>query len=314
MKSIPIKRAIEKIPGGMIITPLLIGSLLNTFCPGILLIGGFTTGIAKGTPALVGVMFLCMGARLDPRCAKQAVKTGSTLIFVKFALSAVLGLFVAHFFNNNLLGLSCLAIIGGISTTNGALYASLVEQYGTESDRGAAAIVIMNGSPFMTMIIMGAAGTAAVPFKGILASLLPLIVGFVLGNLDPDLRKILTNAVDTINMLCAFAIGCSISLDQVVIGGISGIVLGVMSLLLGSIVCIAADKLSGGSGIAGAAMSSIAANSIATPTAMAEIEPALASSAGVAAAQLASSVILTCLFTPFLVAAVARWNQRCSKF
>lgn len=59
-------------------------------------------------------------------------------------------------------------------------------------------------------------------------------------------------------------------------------------------VCITADKLSGSSGVAGTAMSSIAANAIATPAAMTEIEPGLLPSAGVAAAHLASSVIMTC--------------------
>lgn len=70
------------------------------------------------------------------------------------------------------------------------------------------------------------------------------------------------------------------------------------------------DRLTGGSGIAGAAISSVAANAIATPAALAEVDPALSGIAGVAAAQIAAASIVTCLLTPFLAAWVAKQNAK----
>ena len=67
--SIPIKKWLDKVPGGIIIVPLFLGCIINTLFPAALQIGSFTTGIVNGTSALVGLFFICMGAQLDLKCA-----------------------------------------------------------------------------------------------------------------------------------------------------------------------------------------------------------------------------------------------------
>ena len=123
--TVPVKKWLDKIPGGIIIVPLFLGCLINTFFPAALQIGSFTTGIVKGTSALVGLFFVCMGAQLDLKCAPQAMKTGFTITIVKFAVSVAIGLLAARFFNNSLFGLSALAIIAAASNSNGALFGAL---------------------------------------------------------------------------------------------------------------------------------------------------------------------------------------------
>ena len=108
--SIPIKKWLDKVPGGIIIVPLFLGCIINTLFPAALQIGSFTTGILNGTSALVGLFFICMGAQLDLKCAPQAMKTGFTITIVKFAVSVGIGLAAAHFFHDNMFGLSALAM------------------------------------------------------------------------------------------------------------------------------------------------------------------------------------------------------------
>lgn len=307
---IPIKDFLDKFPGGNIIIPLLIGCTLNTFWPEALAIGSFTTGIATGTSAFMGALFLCLGAQLNIKCAPKAMKTGFTLLITKVVVAVSIGWIAGKFFGDSLFGLSMLAIVAAVSNSNGAMYATLTAKYGTESDQGAMAIISFNDGPFITMMVMGVAGSASIPYMSVVAAVIPLALGMILGNLDEKMRKCLSNGMEPIIMVLCFAVGCTMSIYQVIEGGLSGVLLGLIALLVGGAATIFADRLTGGSGIAGASISSVAANAIATPAAIVAIDSSLGSIAGVATAQIAAASIVTCLLTPFLTAWVAKKNKK----
>ncbi len=92
--------------------------------------------------------------------------------------------------------------------------------------------------------------------------------------------------------------------------GFSGVLLGLLTVVFCGFFTILTDKLSGGSGVAGAANSSAAGNAVATPAAVAMVDPSLTASAAVATPQVAAAVITTALLVPVLTAYVARRNNR----
>jgi 2-keto-3-deoxygluconate permease len=96
-------------------------------------------------------------------------------------------------------------------------------------------------------------------------------------------------------------------------GGLAGILLGVLTTLFGGFFNIKADRLLGGTGIAGAAASSTAGNAVATPLAISQADPALAEVVAVATPLVATSVIVTALLTPMLTSWVAKRNQQRTK-
>jgi 2-keto-3-deoxygluconate permease len=306
-----IKATIEKVPGGMMVIPLIVGAIIKTFFPESLKIGGFTTAIATNPLAILGVFLVCMGAGMDTKAAPRALKIGIIQTFTKYGVAVAIGLLVGHVFGDKgLWGISALAFIAAMSSTNGGLYTALTAEFGTKEEVGAIAILSIKDGPFLTMIALGSAGLASIPLTTLLGVILPLLVGAILGNLDPDMRAFLSKAGMVMIPFFAFGLGCGINLQTIYQAGFSGVLLGLLTVGVCGFFTILTDKLSGGTGVAGAANASAAGNAVATPAAVAMVDPSLAATAAVATPQVAAAVITTALLVPLLTAYVAKRNKR----
>lgn len=200
-----LKRMIEKIPGGMMVVPLVAGTTLNTFAPQLLEIGGFTTALFKqGAAPLIGAFLICMGAGIGFGAAPRAILQGGSITLVKLLVAVALGFAVDKFMGaEGVWGLSSVAIIAAMSNANGGLYAALVGEFGSESDIGAIPLMTLSDGPFFTLIALGAAGMASVPLMALVAVIVPLLVGMMLGNLDADMRQFLTAGGPLLIRFCA---------------------------------------------------------------------------------------------------------------
>ncbi len=274
------KLKMKRFPGDTIVVPMLIGVVLNSFVPQVLQIGGFFTGMVKGTSALVGVFLLFMGATIDIKSTPKAIKIGAVIIGTKVALSVALGLGVAFFFNDNFLGLSSLAITS------------------------------LSVGPTVTMIALSSAGLASISIGSIVGSILPLILGIILGNVSPWFKQTLSAGVTPSIIVVGFALGCGMSIQQLFQGGLSGILLGLITVFVVGGVTILMDKITGGNGVAGAAISSTAASGVSNPGALAAVDPAYAAIAPIATAQVAASVLVTSFLTPMLANFVAKRSSK----
>ncbi|EEW9410119.1 hypothetical protein D4018_15170 [Escherichia coli] len=163
-----IKRSIEKIPGGMMLVPLFLGALCHTFSPGAgKYFGSFTNGMITGTVPILAVWFFCMGASIKLSATGTVLRKSGTLVVTKIAVAWVVAAIASRIIPEHgvevgfFAGLSTLALVAAMDMTNGGLYASIMQQYGTKEEAGAFVLMSLESGPLMTMIIMGTAGIAA---------------------------------------------------------------------------------------------------------------------------------------------------------
>ncbi|WP_428944627.1 2-keto-3-deoxygluconate transporter [Pantoea sp. FN060301] len=312
-----IKQAIEKIPGGMMLVPLFIGAIVHTLSPGAgKYFGSFTNGLMTGTVPILAVWFLCMGASIQLKATGTVLRKSGTLVVTKIATAWIVAAIASRIIPEHgvevgfFAGLSTLALVAAMDMTNGGLYASLMQQYGSKEEAGAFVLMSVESGPLMTMVILGTAGIASFEPHVFLGAILPFLVGFALGNLDPDLREFFSKAVHTLIPFFGFALGNTINLNVILETGLLGCLLGVSVIVITGIPLIIADKLiGGGNGTAGVAASSSAGAAVATPVLIAEMVPAFKPMAPAATALVATSVIVTSVVVPVLT---AMWAKRFS--
>ncbi len=305
-----IMKAVQKIPGGMMVVPLLIAAVINTFFPQALKIGSFTTATFSNVAAatFVGMQLFFIGANLKVKEAPEVLKRGTVLLISKYLAGALLGLLVAKVFGTaGFLGVSALAIIASVTGSNGSLYLALMGEYGEPKDLAAQGILNIHDGPFLALLTLGATGLANIPLMALFAAIVPLLIGFILGNLDKDISKFFAPGVSLVIPFIGFAIGAGINLSSIFKAGASGIVLAAMVFFIGGGFAILGDKfINRRPGYAGAAISSAAGNTIATPAAVALIDHSYQPYVAAATTQIAAAVVITAIVTPMLVGWIAK--------
>ncbi|MGI6126060.1 MAG: 2-keto-3-deoxygluconate permease [Planifilum sp.] len=313
-----IKRNLERIPGGLMVIPLLLGAFINTFFPDLLRIGNFTQQLfVDGSGTLIALFLLCTGAQINLRSFGISLAKGATLLIVKWVVGAAFGL-IAYVFagpDGLWLGLAPLAIVAAMTNSNGGLYVALVGQYGKDDDRAAYSLLALNDGPFLTMValsLFGAMGFVEGMFSIVdfISVLLPILVGMVLGNLDEEMRSFLGKGSDMLIPFFAFALGMGIDFAKIVEGGISGIMLGIMTVFFTGTAGYLVFKWFGWNPIVGAAEGSTAGNAVATPSAIAAANASFASIAPLATVQVAASTVTTAFLLPLYIAYLVKRLER----
>jgi 2-keto-3-deoxygluconate permease len=310
-----ILKVIDKIPGGLMLVPLLLGALCKTFSPGAgSYLGSFTNGLITGTVPILAVWFFCMGATIDLRATGVVLRKSGTLLVTKIIVAWVATMVAARFIPDGgitsglFAGLSVLAITASMDMTNGGLYAAVMQQYGTKEEAGAFVLMSVESGPLVSMLILGASGVAVFEPRLFFGAVLPFLIGFALGNLDRDLRELFGRCVHPLIPFFGFALGNGIDLKVIAQSGLAGVLLGLGVIVVTGIPLILADRfIGGGNGTAGLAASSTAGAAIANPTLIGEMIPSFKPVVPAATALVATACLVTAILVPILT---ALWAKR----
>lgn len=305
--------SVKKVPGGMMVVPLLLGAAVNTFFPQFFELGGFTEALFQGgANALLGAFLLCNGAQISVKQAGKPLYKGALLLAVKLVIGGLIGVIVNTLFGPmGLLGITPLAIISALTNSNGGIFAALGGEYGDETDVGVVSIIALNDGPFLTMIVLGATGIASVPITALIATIVPILIGFILGNLDEKMKEFLAPGTSLLIPFFAFPLGAGLDFGQVLTAGASGILLGILCVVTTGFGGYYVYKLiKSDTPQVGAAIGTTAGNAVGTPAALAAADPALSEIAGIATAQVAAAIIVTAILCPLLVSFLNKRAER----
>lgn len=308
---IPLYDGMSKIPGGAMVIPLIIGSLVGTFFPEFLGLGSFTTALFKSSAGpLIALLIFATGMQITLKSSGPVLAhTGVILLFktiIPAALVTALGFFLG---NDGIIGISLLAMLTVVANSNGGIWLAFTGKYGDYRDQGAYIASAVNDGPFFVLLFLGASGLADIPLSLMLAAVIPLLVGMVIGNLDPKWTNLMKPTGAIVIPFFAFALGTGINLNAIVTGGLTGIILGIAaSLLTGFLVFVGYKtilKRGNQSGI-GFAAGTTAGNAIITPEIVAQADPSFAPFVQTATAQIAAAVLVSAILAPLFAAWVLK--------
>src|SRR5699024_8234006 len=129
---------------------------------------------------------------------------------------------------DGLLGISIVAMLATFDNSNGGIWLAFTGKYGTKTDRGAYVASAVNDGPFFTMLFIGAAGLGSIPLDAFGAAIIPLILSFIVGNIDPKWTEAKRAMRNSVVPFLAFGLGTGIDISAVLTGGMTGIVLGLL--------------------------------------------------------------------------------------
>ncbi|MEG1505701.1 MAG: 2-keto-3-deoxygluconate permease [Lachnospiraceae bacterium] len=316
-KDLDLLNKMKKMPGGLVIIPLVLAVILATFVPQVFQIGGYVTALFyDGNAAMMGLFLIVCGSAINIKQVGMPLYKGVAMTGVKFVLGVLLGLAVGKICGpTGFLGITPFVIIAAITNSNGSLYISLSSQFGNATDTGAISILSLNDGPFFTLVALGATGLASIPFMSLVATLVPLLIGFIWGNLDGGFRKACATAQPIITFFMTISIGSKTDVTTILKAGASGVVLGLISAATSVVFFLIINALlpKKERNAMGAAIGTTALNSAMTPAAVAEADPSMAQYTDMATAQCATASIITLFLCPFITAAFDKYMRKSKK-
>ena len=312
--NVPILRSIERVPGGLMVVPLLLGAIFKTFVPGTAdYFGSFTKALFIAPLTVLAIFYVCMGTTIELRATPYILKKGGTLLITKILCGVIAGIVLGRLLGDKpvgagpFLGLSTLAVVAAMNDTNGGLYMALMGKYGRPKDVGAYSVMTLESGPLLTMLTLGVAGLSFFKWQDLAGAILPLLFGIIIGNLDPECRKYFGKAAPPLIPFFAFALGFTLDLHNLLNAGLLGIFLGLGVVAVTGLALFLADRLTGGNGVAGLSAASTAGNAAGVPALVAAANPAYTEAAKSATVLVAASVVITAIVVPLVT---AWWAKR----
>ena len=279
-------KLMRRVPGGTLLIPMFLSALLNTAFPEGLYVGSISQAFfsAQGTNYIVGFLCFVSAMGLDVKSLAQIMKKQGMLLVIKFMIAYVLGfLMIKYLGGGTILGLSSLAIIVVLTSTNPALYMALVKDLSEKDDALAFGLAGVFCVPAVPLLVYSLSSGTDIVWTPIISVVIPLLAGMIIGNLDHEFRDFCLPAIGIIMPFFGWVLGDSINLFQAAKAGLAGIILSVLFYII-----------------------SVAGVSLAAPSVIAQAYPELEPIVPLVVSQIAMAVVITSVLTPMIANKIAK--------
>lgn len=301
---------VKRIPGGLMVVPMLVTAAIHTFWPSLLTVGSPVDAIftSKGMDTLIGLCLFAIGTTLRLDRLKEPVRQAAVVLAVKTAASfgaclavpALVGL-------DGIWGLSSLAILCGITSCSTSIYLAAAEAQGTEADVASMGLFSILGIPVFQIFVLCASSGGGMDWKSVMVTLAPFVLGIILGNLDQGFRSLAVPAMPLMIVFMGFGLGAEVNLLTAMQSGFGGVLLGLICLAVNGPIHYLMDRfLLQRNGCLGVALCAVSGMSVAVPALAAERIPAYAPYVEAAASQVATAMVVTSFLVPAAMGLIRR--------
>lgn len=304
----------KKIPGGLLLIPMLISAIFYTFFPNFFNVGTVsgTFFTKKGINYILGLICFLSATSLDLKNLKNIIRKQGSILLLKFIISLIFGILFVKFFGlDGIFGISALAFITCICSLNPALYLALSYDYGDKDDIAAFSLAEILCMPAFPILIFSISKSSVIDWTPLISILIPLIFGIIIGNFDREMAEFFYPAINILTPFMGWSFGSGINLISAFKASFQGFFISILFYILTlPILFFYERKILKENGITSIGISSIAGLSTSVPEILANSDQTLASLCQTATAQIALGVLLTSFFTPFIMGKFANKLRR----
>lgn len=230
---------VKKIPGGLMLVPMVITAVINTFFPQILDIGTATTALFKtGTMAIIGMILFVSGSQIKFNNLSRTIQRGGTLLLTRILISFAVGLIVMKTCGlDGFWGVSGLSLIITMTSCNPGLYLALTDSYGDNIDKGAMSMINLLAVPTFAVFVLSLSicvsvgtGIAGIPWMLFVSTMVPFFIGVLLTSIDEKIQGLFSSGLAILLVFLGFCLGSSVNLITAFRAGFQGVLLAVIFL------------------------------------------------------------------------------------
>ncbi|KAA9220446.1 MULTISPECIES: 2-keto-3-deoxygluconate permease [Aerococcus] len=312
-------KRIAKIPAGTFLVPMIISMLLISFFPGMYDVFGGTTQAAfqNGTSVVIGFLVFAAGTTLDFKKIGPLLKRHLPMVIFKLILSTLYILAFYWLFGlEGIWGINLLTFACVIYSLNPAVALAIHSEYGDQqfgAVYGIYGILGMSFTPLILLSVLTASGggSAGIDWNPIISIFIPLIIGALLGNVDPDFADFFSPLIGKLLPFLGWNLGVGMNLMDAVSSGLSGLVMaGLFMVLMLPLILFDKYVTKVNDGVDGVAIWNVAGMSVANPAIIgAALPTAFANQVTSATAIVMMVCIITSLASPALAQKLSKESE-----